>query len=115
MEESAKKAFDFAGDLTKQLITLSTGVIALTVSFLKGATDGVSNVAQVLLASAWGFYLLSIVFGIATLMALTGRLERHGDGEASIYSKSIRVFSGVQVGSFLVAIALTIAFGALAV
>ena len=78
------------------------------------ATDGVSDVAHVLLASAWGFYLLSIVFGIATLMALTGRLEKHGEGEPSIYSKNLRFFSGMQIGSFLLALALTITFGALA-
>lgn len=114
MHDPANKAFDFAGDLTKQLITLSTGVIALTVSFLKDATDGVSNVAHVLLAAAWGFYLLSIVFGVGTLMGLTGNLGKHGEGEASIYSKNIRVFSGLQIGCFLVAIALTITFGVLA-
>jgi hypothetical protein len=35
MDERVKKAFDFAADLAKQLITLATGLIALTITFSK--------------------------------------------------------------------------------
>jgi hypothetical protein len=34
-EERLKKAFDFSADLTKQLITLATAIITLTITFSK--------------------------------------------------------------------------------
>ncbi|KQT20825.1 hypothetical protein ASG31_16700 [Chryseobacterium sp. Leaf404] len=35
VNEQEKKAFDFAADTVKQLITLATGIIALTITFSK--------------------------------------------------------------------------------
>lgn len=114
MEGPADKSFAFASDLTKQVITLSTGVIVLTISFGRDVTGDTSGAAHLLLALAWALYLLSIVFGVATLMALTGNLERREADQPSIYTKNIRAFAGAQIVFFLVAIALTIAFGIVA-
>ena len=33
MDEREKKSFDFAGDVTKQLITLSIGILTLCIAF----------------------------------------------------------------------------------
>ena len=69
------KSFDFAADITKQLIALSTAIISLCVAF----TDKIfsSDVAQSysgwLLASLISF-VVSIILGILTLMALAGHL-----------------------------------------
>ena len=38
MDEREKKSFDFAGDVTKQLITLSIGILTLCIAF----TDKIS-------------------------------------------------------------------------
>ncbi len=76
MEESIKKAFDFASDSTKQLITLSTAILALTITFNKDVLHSVGPKAPIILTAAWTVYLLSICFGIATLLALTGILDQ---------------------------------------
>jgi hypothetical protein len=69
MNEREKKAFDFAADLTKQLITLSTGIVTITLLLSKDLVG-----PRVFALLAWTFYLLSTVFGLWALMALTGTL-----------------------------------------
>jgi ketosteroid isomerase-like protein len=73
--EPAKKAFDFASEATKQLLTLSTGIIAVTITFSKDILISVPFSAKVFLMTAWGAYVLSLVFGLFTLLALTGELQ----------------------------------------
>jgi hypothetical protein len=108
------KAFDFAIDTSKQLLTLATGIIALTVTFARDVTGDTSGCADLLLAIAWGLYILSIVAGVGTLMTLTGNLERPQSADASIYAGNIKFFAGCQVGTFLLGIVLTVAFGVVA-
>ena len=118
LDNNIEKAFDFAQDVTKQLITLATGVIALTLTFLTDVVKTAPAGTVVWLHVAWVVYLVSIVFGIVTLLNLSGNLERPGADktsgvtkESSIYRASIRVCSGLQVLTFLAAIALTLVFG----
>jgi uncharacterized membrane protein (DUF485 family) len=71
------KSFDFAADVTKQLIALSTAIISLCVAF----TDKIfsSSAAQshsTVLLIALLLFVASIIFGIITLMALAGHLGR---------------------------------------
>lgn len=74
-DQRITKSFDFAADVTKQLIALSTAIISLCVAF----TDKIfsSSAAQshstTLLIALLGF-VLSIILGIFTLMALAGHL-----------------------------------------
>jgi len=75
MDERVKKAFDFASDSTKQLITLSTAILALTITFNKDVLHNVSAGTRIILTCAWFVYLLSICLGISTLLALTGTLD----------------------------------------
>jgi hypothetical protein len=74
MKENQKKAFDFAADTTKQLITISTAIITLTVSFSKDILGGAADSTKIFLIWTWAIFIASIIFGLATLMALTGRL-----------------------------------------
>lgn len=74
MEENQKKSFDFAADTTKQLITLSTAIITLSVTFAKDII-GLNDYPKDLLAWTWGVFIASLCFGIFTLMALTGSLQ----------------------------------------
>ena len=89
MNEYQKKAFDFAADLTKQLITLSTGIITLTVTFSKDVFGAASSAELGWLVATWVLFFLSIVFGLLTLMALTGNLDP--------VSKKIKTESGKEV------------------
>ncbi len=63
MEPRIEKAFAFAQETTKQLITLSTAVITLTITFLKDVVKAAPVGSAPYLQAAWVFYLLSIVFG----------------------------------------------------
>jgi hypothetical protein len=123
LSERSQKVFDFASDVTKQLITLSTGVVALTITFSKDILGGVAedkvNVffffwkvkETQLLASAWLVYLISIVFGIVALMALTGSLERPRGSTDSVYTPNIVIPSVAQILLFLAATFAVIRFG----
>ena len=69
------KAFDFYSDATKQLITLSTGIIALMIAFSKDVLGSMPGKARYVLLAALIMYLLSILCGLYTLLSLTGELQ----------------------------------------
>jgi hypothetical protein len=79
MKENQKKSFDFAADTTKQLITLATAIIALSVTFAKDIVGVSSDYPKVLLAWTWSIFIASLFFGIFALMALTGSLQPISD------------------------------------
>jgi hypothetical protein len=70
----AAKAIDIVVELAKQLITLSTGVIAITISLAKeifaGQTAGLSY-----LSASWIAYLFCITFGVWVILAAAGVLD----------------------------------------
>lgn len=108
-DEANKKAFDFASDVCKQLITLATGILAITITFSKDLVGPASRIAQSFLAFAWVVYLASILSGIATLLILSGLLGR--SKAPSIYSPKARWAAGTQIVLFVIAVGFTILFG----
>lgn len=126
MTESQKKAFDFYADWTKQLITLSTAIIALMVTFSKDIIGGTGGKYVYLLLVTWIFYFVSIICGILTLQALNGNLdprpqrETGADGNITetpvppnltVNSDNVRSTSLLQIGTFVFALALTCIYG----
>lgn len=128
MEENQKKAFDFAVDLTKQLITLSTVIITLTVTFSKDIIGVVDNSNRYLLLISWIVFIFSILLGVLTLMALTGNLDpipekqpKNEDGTRpdsikpnpilTITSKNVTSTSKWQAITFMIALILTCCYG----
>lgn len=118
------KSFDFATDTTKQLITLSTAVLALTITFAKDILGGnaprycptdlvgqfpytVGDPDRGLLAATWILYLISIVFGVLTMQALTHRIASGG----SVDDKAVRVVAIIQNLFFGAATLLIVIFG----
>ena len=75
MDERLKKAFDFYADATKQLITLSTAIIALMITFAKEIVKTMPASGKIPLMLGLVVYLVSIWFGLGTLLNLTGQLE----------------------------------------
>jgi hypothetical protein len=107
-----EKAYTFAQEIAKQLMTLATAVFALTLTFAdkiekKGATG------REFLEWAWGLYLLAILLGIVVLMSLTGHLadppEREDD--ETIYSSGLTLLAGAQILTFFAALVLTLIYG----
>jgi hypothetical protein len=111
MSDKRSKAFDFAADVAKQFITLGTGILALTITFAKDIGGGPSRGAPLLLGVSWVLYLLSILAGVWTLMALTGELEPIGSAESpSIRRSNVVTPAFAQIASFVVATGLVIAY-----
>jgi hypothetical protein len=102
-----KEQFAFAQDLTKQLLTLASGIIALTITFLKDVAAENGGAAQGWIQAAWVAYLISISFGVLTLMSLTDNIAK----DKSIHEKETRIVAGVQIVSFAIALLLTVIFG----
>lgn len=113
-DESRRKAFDFCADATKQLITLSTAIVAFTVTFAKDFLGSVPAEFRGLAYLAWGAHVLSILFGLVVLLALTAQLQPKKPPAAG-YVPSIRgapaTYSGLQIAAFLAAMVLTAYFG----
>ncbi|HEY4779206.1 MAG TPA: hypothetical protein VIH47_06415 [Solirubrobacterales bacterium] len=106
------KAFDYAQEATKQVLTLATAVVTITVSFLKDIVSAAPGDARTLLYIAWGLFTLSILGGIATLYNLTGHVGEAETSSEGINVFGIRLFSGLQLISFVLAIACVVYFGA---
>lgn len=100
--QSLMKSFDMVSDLVKQLITLSTGIVALTVTFLKDVVRNEPAGAARYLRWAWTLYVLSMLSGILALMAVAGTMGR-GLTEGGIYQANISRWVGFQIGSFMLA------------
>jgi hypothetical protein len=112
MDERIKKAFDFAADLAKQLITLATGMVALTISFQKDILSGhLDGCAKGFMKAAWACYIFSLLAGIWNLMGLTGSLEPKNapaNYVPSIRGSNVVIPSVLQIVSFLAALILTV-------
>ena len=111
-----QKAFDFAAEATKQLITIASAIIAFTVIFAKDFLGSVAPGHKWIAAVAWFFYFLSIVSGVLTLYALAGQLEPGGGvkPQPSIWGGGLRWLMGAQQVFFAVAVFVTLVFGILA-
>jgi len=115
MDEQIRLAFTFASDLSKQLITLSTGILALTVTFTKDVVQRIPAKGAWALATAWIFYFISIICGIWSLMALTGTLAPMEKAIGSLtLAENIRIPSAFQIITFLLATILIIIYGSIA-
>jgi hypothetical protein len=105
----AEKAFDLGHDVTKQLVTLATAIVALTITFIHDLAANAWATAIHFVEGAWLAYLVSIPFGIMTLLQLAGNLET--EAKPSIYRGGILIASRIQIACFVLATALTTVFG----
>ena len=109
--ERIKKAFDFSADLTKQLITLATGIITITITFSHDFVKNPAAAPKDLAYTAWYFFLASIFFGVLTLSALTGNLDsKDKSTEPTIFKANIVIFSVPQFLTFFAGLFYTILF-----
>ena len=96
--------FNFAKDLAIQLITLSTGLLALSVTFTKEILKTISGARALALRFSWGIHMFSILGGVWTLMALTGTLMPRQVSTPSTpveFGSNVRIPAAGQVTLFL--------------
>jgi hypothetical protein len=113
MADNLTKGLEFAADLAKQIITLSTGAIALTLTFAeKFDPDGKAPVSVgAAMLWAWGFYVLSVVGAIWFLMALSGSANEIAKGNvqhANVMNTNTRIPASIMICAFVAALVLTI-------
>jgi hypothetical protein len=99
------KAFDFAADATKQLITVATGVVTATVLF----STGLDARSREWALASWIVLTVSVVFGLFTLLNLTGNL--FSAATPNINAAGIRRLSQTQIVLFVAGIGLVVVFG----
>jgi hypothetical protein len=114
------KAFEFAQDSVKLMITLATGIITLTITFSKDflGPNSVSDLSRHYALLSWVFFLASVGLGLWTLFALTGCLGAIGDkiynACPSIYGKNITIPAILQIICFFLGLFWTVMFGIIA-
>lgn len=103
-----EKSFDFANEIGKQIITLSTGILALSATFFeKIAKESGENIS--LLYWSWAFFILSIILGIITMGSLTSQLSPKSETPnhvPSINSTNVKVPAVAQWLAFIAAMIL---------
>jgi hypothetical protein len=103
METAAQLGFEFIRDLCVELITLATGVTAVTIAASeRGMLDRISPVARRSIRIGWVLCLVSVGGGILQLMALTGALAPPGGAPAQMpdVPANARIFGAIQVFAF---------------
>lgn len=112
MDEQLKLGFAFAKDFAEQLITLSTGIIALSVAFTKDLVGRMPQRSSKYLGATWFLFLISIMFGLMHLMALTGQLAPvEISAPVAVIGFKPRLFGVLQVLAFLFATVSAVLYG----
>jgi len=105
-------AYNFTSNITEQLISLSTGIIAISISFIKGISQE-NKFTRLTCYFSWMCFLLSICFGILFLMKLAGELvPRNGKfHELTSVDVVMRSIMTLQIVLFLLGLLGFIIFG----
>lgn len=95
MSDYKQKSFELANDAIKLVLTLATGVLAFTFTFLKDVIGDNLIVGKIALYIGWILLLLTIFFCLLTLLAIVGTMEDLDTNSAiTVYEKNITRFAG---------------------
>jgi hypothetical protein len=106
MDERIKLGFDFAREIATQLIALSVGFLALTITFTKELVKTpLTAGSRRLLRGSWGLHVVSVCSGIWSLLALTGTLMPLSSNakplEGLTFGWNVRLPAMLQIASFV--------------
>lgn len=110
LDARLRKTFDYAIEVTKQLLTLGSAVLALTLAVANDAPNGRRGFMFV----GWGAFLLSVIFGIVSLYALMREFAPRTDGSdqpPSIRSWRVRGPLLLQIVTFALGAVFVVAYG----
>jgi hypothetical protein len=94
----ATTGLERAYETTKQVVTLSSGIIAFTVTFAKEFPGGVPWSLRI----SWVLYCLSVMLGVWTLLAITGTFDELDRGvESNPARANIRLPAMLMVLTFI--------------
>lgn len=114
MTEGRKKAFDLAAEGAKQILTLSTGVIALSVTFLKDIFNiqahSLQKYAYGVLITSWVLFIAAAIAGVLTLYRLSMRAL---DPEPELVGSNAQTLAEWQMLLFLAGLVAMVIFGIL--
>ncbi len=113
MDDQIQLGFQLANELSKQLLTLSTGILALSVTFTKDLLKGDPGVGLGSLKAAWACLLATILFAVAHMHALTGHLLPVEYRAADSIGGFARLLGAGELLAFLAAIAFLLRYGVL--
>ena len=83
MDRAVELSLEAARDTSKQIITLATSIVIVMVTFSKDFIQKAEPAIQVCIFVVWLIFILSILMGILTLMALTGKFDHSRKGKPS--------------------------------
>jgi len=101
LDEATKLGFTFAKEVTTGLITLSTGLLTLSTTFGKDVLKSIPKGKEHFLNAAWVLHIVSILFGVLTLMALTGDLMPISGSRELTFGPNVRRPAAAQIFTFL--------------
>src|SRR5437867_4089657 len=99
--DSLKQGVDLAAEISKQLITLSTAILALTITFARPFLKTATARQRRLIVAAWCSYLLVILFALWHLSALAGNLLKPVSAHPDLASAKLPAI--LQMGAFICA------------
>ncbi|MCG8313684.1 MAG: hypothetical protein MI976_10745 [Pseudomonadales bacterium] len=98
-------AFNFASNTVNQVIALSSGILALTVTFAKDHLVSANSPSGLkALKASWVCQIMSVVFGVWSLMSLTGQVASTKIKNPSVWNSSVTFPVSLQFGFFLLAL-----------
>jgi len=77
--------FTFANSSVTQVITLSAGILGLSVTLITSNTSSVNHSYLWLLKGSWIAFLVSMFFGVWSLSAITGLVSAKADSSDSCW------------------------------
>lgn len=102
--EIALKAIEYAKNLSETLMTISTGIITITITFTKDFLPATKKLYKKYALIGWLILLLSIISGLFHIMSLTGVLDSYDGADIKI-EENARFFMKCQFILFILGIA----------
>ena len=76
-DDGPKESIKLVQDITKQILTLTTGVLALSATFIKTFLTPTSTPQCIpVIYISWSLFTLSIIGGLLTLSSIVNKLTR---------------------------------------